>query len=327
VPGTLVPRSEGRNGPGASGFGSNWPQLEAGVRWGLRCADSFQVSNSKGKRPKLGQMLVAAGAIEPAQLTVGLEEQQRTGGLLGLALVRMGVVDERTLVRALAGQLDLPVIQLHGKQISTEVLDLVPVELVEKHRCLPLLINGEGDARMLYLGMEDPSDSDIVAEICTLVGMSVQAVLVAPTDLDEGIYRHYECAGFGAERLPAPQSSAVPSSASLSASNSGSMLAPMTQAIDPNTDGMPASCLDDFGPEPSFVGLDELGTSQFDGPLEFEDSPALPSHDPSEKAQGASASSAAMLRAIAQLLVEKGVFTREELVKQLKVMSKPTGGS
>ena len=297
----------------------------AGVRCAPCCADCTGVSKSKGKRAKLGQMLVAAGAIEPDQLTAALEEQQRTGGLLGLALVRMGVVDERALVRALAGQLNLPVIQLHHKQISSEVLDLVPVDFVEKHRCLPLLINGEGDARMLYLGMEDPSDSDVVAEICTLVGMSVQAVLVAPTDLDEGIYRHYEGAGFGAEPLPAPGSTAAPSSLSLSLS--ASMLAPMTQAIDPNTDGMKASCLDDFGPEPSFVGLDELGSEEPDGPLEFEGSPALPSDDPTEKAQGASASSDSMLRAIAQLLVEKGVFTREELVKQLQAMSKPTDGA
>jgi hypothetical protein len=233
------------------------------------------------------------------------------------------VVDERTLVRALAGQLNLPVIQLQGKQISSEVLDLVPVELVEKYRCLPLLIGGEGSARMLYLGMEDPSDSDVVAEICTLVGMTVQAVLVAPTDLDEGIHRYYECAGFGIEPLPAPQSTA----ASSPASQSASLLAPLTQAIDPNVDDMKSSRSDDLGPEPSFVGLDELGTSQFDGPLEFEDSPALPSDDSSEKAQGASASSAAMLRAIAQLLVEKGVFTREELVKQLQAMSRSTGGA
>ena len=99
------------------------------------------------------------------------------------------------------------------------------------------------------------------------------------------------------------------------------------QAIDPNVDDMAASCLDDFGPEPSFVGLDELGSEDPDGPLEFEDSPALPLDDPAEKVRGASASSDAMLGAIAQLLVEKGVFTREELVKQLQAMAKPTGGA
>ncbi|MBW2715254.1 MAG: hypothetical protein JRD03_04220 [Deltaproteobacteria bacterium] len=281
------------------------------------------MSKSNRKPIKLGEVLVAAGAIEAAQLTAALEEQKRTGGLLGMAMVRMGMVDERTLVRALAGQLNLPVVQLDGKQISSEVLDLVPVDLVEKHRCLPLLINVDGGVRKLYLGMEDPSDSDVVAEICTLVGMNVQAVLVAPTDLDEGIYRHYECAGFGENLLPVPPAAAGQSARQRSMST----FAPTTQAIDPNADDMEDSGLDDFGPEPSFVGLDELGSEESDGPLEFEDSPALPSGAPGKKSQGASASSDSMLRAIAQLLVEKGVFTREELVKQLQAMSKPTGGS
>jgi hypothetical protein len=281
------------------------------------------VSKAKGKRAKLGQVLVAAGAIEPAQLTAALEEQKRNGGLLGMALVRLGFVDERTLVRALAGQLNLPVVQLQGKQISSEVLDLVPVELVDKHRCLPLLINGEGDARVLYLGMEDPSDPDVVAEICTLVGMTVQAVLVAPTELDDGIFRHYQCDGFGTEPLSDRPMPVEPPARR----DSALVVTPATQSIDPNTDGMEPSCVDDFGPEPSFVGLDELGSEDPDDPLEFEDSPALPPDARAEKARGASASSDAMLRAIAQLLVEKGIFTRDELIEQLQAMSKPTGGA
>jgi hypothetical protein len=268
-------------------------------------------------------MLVAAGAVEPAQVTAALKEQKSSGGLLGMALVRMGFVDERTLVRALAGQLNLPVVRLEGKEVSSEVLNLVPVDLVEKHRCLPLLINGEGDARTLYLGMEDPSDPDVVAEICTLVGMNVQAVLVAPTELDDSIFRHYQCNGFGKE----PPSELQPAAGRPAERESMSPVTDTAHAIDPNSDDMEKSCLDDFGPEPSFVGLDELGSEGLDGPLEFEDSPAVPRDDPTEKAQGASASSDAMLSAIAQLLVEKGVFTREELVMQLQAMSKPTGGA
>ena len=279
------------------------------------------MSESKGKRIKLGQMLVAAGAIEPAQLTKALEEQKRNGGLLGMALVRLGFVDERAIVRALAGQLNLPVVQLKGKQISPEVLELVSVDLVEKHRCLPLLVNEDGDARVLYLGMEDPSDPDVVAEICTLVGMNVQAVLVAPADLNDGIFRHYECAGFGTQ--PLQESAPLVASSPLQSS----AFAPSMNSIDPNADDMEPTCLDDFGPEPSFVGLDELGSEEPDGPLEFEGSPALAPDKPAEKSTGASASSDALLRAIAQLLVEKGVFTREELVKQLRAMSKPIGGA
>jgi len=275
------------------------------------------VPNSKGKRAKLGQMLVAAGAIEPVQLAKALEEQKRTGGLLGVALVRLGFADERAIVRAVASQLHLPVVQLKGKQINSDVLELVPVEIVEKHRCLPLLINGEGDSRVLYLGMEDPSDPDVVAEICTLVGMNVQAVLVAPSDLDDGIFRHYECSGFGAAPLPgmAPRAPAPPLEKST--------FAPSMTSIDPNAADMQSDDLDDYGPEPSFVGLDELGSEEPDGPLEFEDSPALAPAEKARNSGAASASSNALLRAIAQLLVEKGVFTREELVQQLTATSKP----
>ncbi len=265
-------------------------------------------------------MLVAAGAIDPAQLSAALEEQKRTGGLLGMAMVRLGIVDERTLVRALAGQLKLPVVQLQGKQISSEVLDLVPVEIVEKHRCLPLLINGEGESRTLYLGMEDPSDPDVVAEICTLVGMNVRAVLVAPTDLDEGVFRHYRCKGFGSELL-SPASSG-PQRDSVSA------LSPGTQMLDPNAADMQPARRDDVGPEPSFVAVDELAFDHPDRPLVFADSPALSRDAASAKSRGgASASSDAMLRAIAQLLVEKAVFTRDELVEQLRAMSKTSESS
>ena len=285
------------------------------------------MSESKGKRIKLGQMLVAAGAIEPAQLTKALEEQKRNGGLLGVALVRLGFVDERAIVRALASQLNLPVVQLKGKQISPEVLELVSVDLVEKHRCLPLLVNGDGDSRVLYLGMEDPSDPDVVAEICTLVGMNVQAVLVAPADLNDGIFRHYECAGFGTAPLSEAERRSEPEPLSASSPRKSSGFAPSMHSIDPNSDDMEPTCLDDFGPEPSFVGLDELGSDEPDGPLEFEESPALAPEKPAEQSKGASASSDALLRAIAQLLVEKGVFTREELVTQLRAMSKPIGGA
>jgi len=262
-------------------------------------------------------MLVAAGAIEPVQLSKALEEQKRTGGLLGMALVRMGFADERAIVRAVASQLHLPVVQLKGKQINSDVLELVPVEIVEKHRCLPLLINGEGDSRVLYLGMEDPSDPDVVAEICTLVGMNVQAVLVAPSDLDDGIFRHYECSGFGAEPLRgvAPLAPAPPLQKST--------FAPAMKSIDPNAEDMQSDDLDDYGPEPSFVGIDELGSEEPEGPLEFEDSPALPTAEKPRKSGAASASSDALLRAIAQLLVEKGVITREELVEQLTAKPRP----
>ena len=62
----------------------------------------------------LGELLITAGAIERDQLEVALAEQKNWGGPLGAALVRMGMLDEHTLIRALAGQLKLPVMKLEA---------------------------------------------------------------------------------------------------------------------------------------------------------------------------------------------------------------------
>ena len=228
----------------------------------------------------LGELLIAAGAIERDQLEVALAEQKNWGGALGAALVRMGMVGEQTLVRALAAQLNLPVMKLAGKRVNSEILEVIPVALADKHHCLPLLVNGQGSGRVLYLGMGDPSDAPVVAEISARIGMKIQPVLVAPTELEDGIRRHYHGSGEdeGFFEVPSERSDS-------------------TEPSEPTPD-------DDMGP------------------LEFADDSALPP-EPRVSASPPSASNDAMMRAIAQLLVEKGVFTREELVQRLKTAAIP----
>lgn len=56
----------------------------------------------------LGQMLIARGAIGPADLERALELQGNVGGRLGSLLVRTGALSEEQLLVALSEQLDLP---------------------------------------------------------------------------------------------------------------------------------------------------------------------------------------------------------------------------
>src|SRR5215468_8257395 len=143
---------------------------------------------------KLGQLLISRGLLQPDHLSAALAEQQEVGSRLGRILVRRGFVDEETLVRTLAGQLKLPVARIRGKQVGTDVIECVPVDLAEKQRCLPLFFKQEGGARVLFVAMEDPSDTDALAEIARASGHEVRAVLVGPTELEEAIQRHYHWA-------------------------------------------------------------------------------------------------------------------------------------
>ena len=160
------------------------------------------------ERPKLGELLVMAGAIDQTQLGQALAEQRRFGHPLGATLVRMGFLDEEALVRTLARQLKLPIAWLRGKWVEQEVLDLVPAELALKHRCLPLTVNDAGRGKVLHLAMQDPGDLETLDAIRFHVGHNVRPVLAAPSELEEALQRHYESGkseGRAAARRPEVQ--------------------------------------------------------------------------------------------------------------------------
>ena len=107
-------------------------------------------------RPRVGEILVAAGIIDEMQLQAALGEQQQWGRRLGVTLIKLGMVEEGHLIRALAKQLDLPVASLAGKRISDEVIRLVPARVALEHNVIPLFTKQDGPNGQLFLGMEDP---------------------------------------------------------------------------------------------------------------------------------------------------------------------------
>jgi len=289
-----------------------------------------------GKRLKLGEMLVAKGLISEAQLAAALEEQRRWGKRLGMTLVLMGCLEEEKLIRILAAQLKLPVARIRGKRVNAEVIELVPVELAEKHRCLPLFMKEQAGSRELFLAMEDPSDLDAQGELGFRIGFRIRPVLVAPTELEDALQRHYHWAAVAGSTSPP--------------------IAPISQRVkDPVQPPLPAKPEEPFEdtepelhaaaaaaaaaaevpgdtqPDPPDIerAVAELGA--FDEP---ERTPALrpaPVTHTQSAAPAARASSPAMspdviLRALSQLLVEKGVLARDELVERLRVLAAKEAG-
>ena len=254
-------------------------------------------------REKLGEILVEAGVIDAAQLTAALAEQRDADRPLGMTLVRMGYLDEPTLIKTLAQQLQLPMVRLDGKRIPQEVLDHVSLDMSDKHRCFPLFIRGEGADRKLFVGMEDPSDVELIRELSREAGMPIQPVLVAPSEIQEAISRHYD----------------------LMASDAGSST-PLGDVGDPFDQA--SANLTQASPSP----LDPLPSeSELDAALDFKDdslgtaSSETPSFDPEpETAQVAPVESVpqvAILRALTLLLIQKGVFSRDELIERVQAFA------
>ncbi len=141
---------------------------------------------------KLGELLVQAGIIDQTQLGAALSDQRQFGRPLGMTLVRMGFIDEETLIRTLARQLKLPIAWLRGKRIDREVLELVPSELALKHHCLPLSLSEKAGGKLLHLAMQDPRDLDALDAVGFHVGHTIKPVLAPPGELEEALQLHYE---------------------------------------------------------------------------------------------------------------------------------------
>lgn len=148
-------------------------------------------------RPRVGEILVAAGIIDEMQLQAALGEQQQWGRRLGVTLIKLGMVEEGHLIRALAKQLDLPVASLAGKRISDEVIRLVPARVALEHNVIPLFTKQDGPNGQLFLGMEDPLNLAVLDDLSFRTGMEIRPVIVGPTELGEAIDRYYHARNRG----------------------------------------------------------------------------------------------------------------------------------
>jgi type IV pilus assembly protein PilB len=310
-------------------------------------------------RLKLGEMLVAKGLIDQAQLASALEEQRRWGKRLGMTLVLMGLLEEETLIRVLASQLKLPVARIRGKRVNEEVIELVPVELAEKHRCLPLFMKDQGGSRELFLAMEDPSDIDAQGELGFRIGFRIRPVLVAPTELEDALQRHYHWSAVAgtastplaplvqrnkdAAELPPAEKSEEPFEDTEPELNAPAP-APAPACAEPaSTEAAAPVSTEESGdtqPDPPDIERAAAELGAFAAPPPGPPAPPVralpplqrPAATPEPAAPGARAPSPAMspdviLRALSQLLVEKGLLTREELVERLRVLATKGSGS
>ncbi len=143
-------------------------------------------------RVRLGELLVNAKLITPADLELALADQQATGDRLGTILVRRGLLSESQVTQILSQQLSIPWVSLHHIDWSQGLLSMIPAELACEMRIVPVYVRHVrrvGD--VLYVAMEDPSVGSALQEISTLCGLRVRPMIAAPSDIMRVLAAHY----------------------------------------------------------------------------------------------------------------------------------------
>lgn len=141
-------------------------------------------------RLRLGEILVQERLLSPERLRELLLYQREHEGRLGSILVGLGLLPETAVARALSQQCGLPAVCLAGSSIATEVLNLVPSQIVRSCRALPLELDGD----VLRVALAEPSDRDVRAvtlRLALATGKQILPCIAVQATLDASIHRAY----------------------------------------------------------------------------------------------------------------------------------------
>jgi len=126
--------------------------------------------------------LVTSDQIEKAQ---AIKEKDNCS--FGLALVRIGAIEEPELLEIVGKVHNLPVVALDNSSISPDCIDLIPAEVATKFQVIPIQRQG----RVLTVGMANPSNIFAIDDIKFITGLDVQPVVCSETTVKNAIDSFY----------------------------------------------------------------------------------------------------------------------------------------
>ncbi|MGC4116473.1 MAG: general secretion pathway protein GspE [Myxococcales bacterium] len=246
---------------------------------------------------KLGELLVRANLITEAQLKAALSEQQKWGGKLGEILVRMSFCTEDLVVKALSKQLGIPRVELETVQPPPEsVLHKIPVDLSRDLSIIPLQLKDDG--KTLVVAASDPTNLGTIDTLRAKTGCKIVTMIAGVTMLNKARNRFY----YGEENIDAGEDAGF----KIQGSDGHTLVkniaeikpAPPTPSPPPPTRAPVRAPTQKPGPP----------TANAAG------SPA----EVLEAIEAVQRKEVSALKAMVELLIEKGVFTREEYFARVK---------
>ncbi len=144
------------------------------------------MSAAPGKRVRLGEALLATGAVTEAELSKALRDQQRTGSKLGETLIESGIITPGVLVDALAQSLHVPAVHIRHGLVDPGLLKLLGDEEAERLGVIPLFrVRG-----VLTVAMARPHDLPVIDRLAELTGCRIRPVLALEPNIVEFIRKY-----------------------------------------------------------------------------------------------------------------------------------------
>ena len=247
---------------------------------------TIPITTNPGKRRRLGEILRDAGVVTEIQLDAALQEQRKWGGKLGRTLVEMGFVDEDSMTLALSRQLNLPLLNLDKATLPQDVVQWLRVDLAERYGVFPL--GGDKKSRSLQVATSDPTNVEALQELAFSTGLKISLTVASASGIDRAIRRYYYGESTKASATATPQSMGL-----------------SENTFDPellrrnDVEGATGPTSPSAAPDESSAQLAELAARV-------------------AGLENIIAGQVRAMRGILELLVEKGLLSREEYLKRVR---------
>jgi type IV pilus assembly protein PilB len=142
---------------------------------------------TQGIQKRLGELLVRENLISLQQLNRAREEAARSGAPLAAALAKLGYTSETEITKFLSQQYRVPAVNLDEFEIDPDVVKLIPKEVCEKHKIIPLSRAGA----QIVVAMSDPTNLHAQDDIKFLTGLTVEPVVAGEGAILQAIERNY----------------------------------------------------------------------------------------------------------------------------------------
>ncbi|MEW5741795.1 MAG: hypothetical protein AB1938_22940 [Myxococcota bacterium] len=246
---------------------------------------------------RLGDLLVKAKVISESQLKAALNEQQRWGGKLGEILVRMNILTEEMLVKALSKQLNVPSVNLETVQgIAPHVRAKVPADVARDLVALPIQLRDEG--KTLVVAMAEPQNIKHLDTLRSVSRCRIVPQLAGRQTIARAFSRFYE----GEAEV-------------------GSDVESSFKLVDAQGNTVIKSAEDIAKKREAERRASGVAMPAAQAPPRPAESAALTGRSPSEMLRAiedAQRKEVAALKGMVELLIEKGVFTREEYLAKVR---------
>ncbi len=137
---------------------------------------------------RIGDLLSKEGYITRDQLEEALSYQKKHQGKLGSILIKLGHIEEETIVNVLSRIYNYPAVIISKISPDPEALKILPYDLARKYMAFPLGIDGDD----LLISMTEPTDTSAVEQLQSEVQKGLKISVSTQNDIVEAYRAYYK---------------------------------------------------------------------------------------------------------------------------------------